>query len=94
LTKGRTLVWPTSVALGDHFEAFVKAQIANGRYNNVSEVVRDGLRLLEDREALRLAKLEKLRLDIQAGLDSGSAGELDVNSVKRRGRQRLAGKTK
>ena len=81
---------PTSVALGDHFEAFVKEQIANGRYNNVSEVVRDGLRLLEDREASRLARLHKLRADIQAGLNSGSAGALDVEAAKRKGRERLA----
>jgi antitoxin ParD1/3/4 len=83
------MIMPTSVALGEHFEAFVKAQISSGRYNNVSEVVRDGLRLLEDREAVRLAKLEKLRADIQAGLDSGSAGSLDINAVKQRGRARL-----
>lgn len=37
---------PTSVALSPHFEAFIKAQIATGRYNNVSEVIREGLRLL------------------------------------------------
>ena len=41
---------PTSVALGTHFEAFVKMQVASGRYNNASEVVRDGLRLLQDQE--------------------------------------------
>ena len=85
---------PTSVALGEHFEAFVKAQIASGRYNNVSEVVRDGLRLLEDREALRLARLEKLRADIKAGLDSGSAGSLNIQAVKQRGRERFAANAK
>ena len=49
---------PTSVALGTHFEDFVKMQVASGRYNNVSEVVRDGLRLLQDQEDLRRGKLE------------------------------------
>ena len=63
---------PTSVALGSHFEQFIKAQLATGRYNNVSEVVREGLRLLEDQEALRQVKLQRLRADIQAGLDSCS----------------------
>ena len=62
---------PTSVALGPRFETFVKEQIASGRYNNVSEVLRAGLRLLEDQEKLKAAKLEELRGLIQEGLDSG-----------------------
>ena len=59
---------PTSVALGAHFEAFIKDQVANGRYNNASEVVRDGLRMLEDRQQDRQAKLEALRADLEEGL--------------------------
>ena len=78
---------PTSVALGTHFEEFIKAQLASGRYNNVSEVVREGLRLLEDQEALRKMKLERLRADIQAGLDSGPATPLDMEEIKAEGRR-------
>lgn len=62
---------PTSVALGTHFETFVKSQVASGRYNNASEVVREGLRLLEDREAERRLSFERLRADVQAGAASG-----------------------
>ena len=62
---------PTSVALGPLFEAFIKDQIASGRYNNASEVVRDGLRMLQDHEELRRLKLDALRNDIQMGVDSG-----------------------
>lgn len=62
---------PTSVALGSHFEEFVKAQLRSGRYNNVSEVVREGLRMLEDQEKWRQLKLETLRAEIQKGIDSG-----------------------
>ena len=79
---------PTSVALGSHFEAFLKAQLASGRYNNASEVVREGLRLLEDQEATRQLKLERLRADLQAGLDSGPATPLDMAEVRAEG-QRL-----
>lgn len=62
---------PTSVALGAHFEEFVKAQLSSGRYNNVSEVVREGLRMLEDQEKWRQLKLETMRAEIQKGFDSG-----------------------
>lgn len=62
---------PTSVALSSHFEAFVREQVDSGRYNNVSEVVRAGLRLLEDEEKLREMKLAQLRSAIAAGLESG-----------------------
>ena len=63
----------TSVALGSYFDEFIKALIAQGRYNNASEVIRAGLRLLEDNESQALA----LKKAIQEGLDSGIAEELD-----------------
>ena len=62
---------PISVALGPHFEEFVKAQLCSGRYNDVSEVVREGLRMLEDQEKWRQLELETLRAEIQKGFDSG-----------------------
>ena len=62
---------PSSYVIGDHFEAFIKDQIQQGRYASASEVVRDGLRALEDREKLRAAKLETLRKGIQRGEQSG-----------------------
>ena len=60
---------PTSIALSPHFEQFIRQQIESGRYNNVSEVIRAGLRALEDRE--QEVKLEELRLAIRAGVESG-----------------------
>ncbi|WP_144730486.1 type II toxin-antitoxin system ParD family antitoxin [Extensimonas perlucida] len=62
---------PTSVALSPHFEAFVRQQVESGRFNNVSEVVRAGLRLLEEREAEQVAKLQALREAVAVGLTSG-----------------------
>lgn len=63
---------PTSVALSPHFESFVKEQVNAGRFNNVSEVVRAGLRLLEDQEQMNALKLQELRTAIQAGAASGT----------------------
>lgn len=59
----------TSVALGAYFDQFIKDKISEGRYNNASEVIRAGLRLLEENEA----KLYQLRSAIQEGIDSGIA---------------------
>ena len=59
----------TSVALGDYFEDFVDNSIAEGRYKNASEVIRAGLRLLEEEEN----KIKALKNAIQEGMDSGIA---------------------
>ena len=73
---------PTSVALGSHFEEFVKKQLESGRFNNVSEVVRAGLRLLEDHE-----KLRQLKVAIQAGIDSADAGSVEEVVARNRARR-------
>jgi antitoxin ParD1/3/4 len=62
---------PRSYALGARFESFVDAQVKSGRYNNASEVVRAGLRLLEDSEQLRELKLAELRRLVEEGRKSG-----------------------
>ena len=62
---------PSSYAIGEHFETFIKAQLASGRYSSASEIIRDALRLLEEREQLRQLQLEKLQQQIQEGINSG-----------------------
>lgn len=62
---------PSSYALGEHFEQFIKRQVESGRYSSTSEVIREALRLLEDREKLWEIQLEELRRQIQEGLNSG-----------------------
>ena len=63
---------PTSVALSPHFEAFIRDQVESGRYNDVSEVVRAGLRLLEHTERQQAIQLQALKNDIAAGKASGA----------------------
>ncbi|WEK04772.1 MAG: type II toxin-antitoxin system ParD family antitoxin [Candidatus Devosia phytovorans] len=85
---------PSSYSLGDHYEAFAKNLVASGRYASVSEVLRDGMRLMEEREALREWKLNELKKAIQDGIDSGDAGPMDAEEIKREGRRILAERAK
>ncbi len=62
---------PTSFSLGTKFDHFVDRLLKSGRYNSKSEVIREGLRLLEDRERERAAKLEELRRAFREGIESG-----------------------
>ena len=84
----------TSYSIGKHFEEMIEDLLQSGRYSTASEVMREGLRLVEEREERRKAKLEALRAEIQKGFDSGPAEEVDLSewmeSIKQRGRQRLA----
>lgn len=83
---------PSSYTLGAHYERFVRDLVASGRYASASEVVRDGLRLVEEREQVRAAKLDALRRDIREGLDSGAPEPLDMAAIKAEARRRMAAK--
>jgi antitoxin ParD1/3/4 len=65
----------TSFSIGDHFNDFVATQVKEGRYGNASDVIRAGLRLLEEREA----KLAALRAALIEGEESGPALPFDFD---------------
>jgi antitoxin ParD1/3/4 len=65
-----------NVSVGKEFEEFVKNRVASGDYASVSEVVRDGLRLLKERELVLEARLQSLRGAIQKGIDQADDGQL------------------
>lgn len=74
----------TSIALGEHFQEFISEQLSQGRYGSTSEVIRAGLRLLENQNT----KLAALRNAIKEGVESGPAETFDVDgflSKKHRG---------
>ena len=83
-----------NVSLTPQLEDYIKQKVAKGMYNSVSEVVREALRLMEERDALQAMKLETLRKDIHQGLellDKGVGKPLDMKAIKTKGRKRLAG---
>ena len=66
----------TSVSLGTHFATFIDTQVQGGRYGTATDVVRAGLRLLEEHEA----KVKALQDALRAGLESGEPRPLDSDA--------------
>lgn len=67
----------TSITLGTHFDEFIATQLSSGRYGSVSEIIRSGLRLLEQRES----QLAQLRYLLDEGEQSGIAEDYSLESV-------------
>nr|WP_315175696.1 type II toxin-antitoxin system ParD family antitoxin [uncultured Flavobacterium sp.] len=63
----------TSISLGNHFETFIEKSVSKGRFQNASEVIRAGLRMLEEEEN----KVIALKFAIKEGIDSGLAKDFD-----------------
>ena len=79
-----------NISLTPHLEKLVQGKVESGLYNSASEVMREALRLMEERDQLRELRLEELRREIQKGIDSGESTPLDMEEIKARGRIRLA----
>lgn len=77
------LAMPRSFALGDRFEEFIDAQVKIGRYNNASEVVREGLRLLEDYELMLRSRTDELRTLVDEGMVSGTSASDGAEFLER-----------
>jgi antitoxin ParD1/3/4 len=89
-----------NVSLTPHLRKLVTKKVASGRYGSASEVVREALRLFEERERLRETQLAELRREVLVGvraLDRGDSVAFDrktAEAIKAEGRRRLTSRTK
>jgi antitoxin ParD1/3/4 len=82
-----------NVSLPTEMENRVREHVASGMYGSASEVIREALRLFEAYQATRESSFSKLKADIAQGLsdiETGRVGDLDMESIKRQGREALA----
>jgi antitoxin ParD1/3/4 len=79
-----TMAKNTSIVLGEHFDRFIANQMSAGRYGSASEVVRQGLRLLEEHEH----KLAALRLALVEGEKSGKSTPLIIEQIVSKARRK------
>jgi antitoxin ParD1/3/4 len=85
-----------NISLTPELEQYVNGKVRGGMYHSASEVVREGLRLLKEKDELYQYKLAELRREIQIGIDQGEQGQVKpltdelVQDIKDRGRKRLA----
>ena len=75
-----------NVSLTPELEQYIRTKVDSGRYLSASEVVREALRLLEQKEK----QLEDLRVEIQKGLASGRSEPLNMEAIKAKARNRLS----
>ena len=75
-----------NVSLTPELEQYIRTKVDSGRYLSASEVVREALRLLEQKEK----RLEELRVEILKGLDSGRSDPLNMEAIKAKARNRLS----
>jgi len=77
-----------NVNLTPQLEELVRSKVASGLYTSASEVVREALRLMDEQDRLREAKLTQLRSDVRQGLASGSSQPWDAEALKSMARAR------
>ena len=72
----------TSISLGSHFDDFIQGRISAGRYKNASEVVRAGLRLLEEEESRIIALKEAIKEGTDSGIDHDFNPDTHLENLK------------
>jgi antitoxin ParD1/3/4 len=89
-----------NVSLTPELEQYVNKRVQSGLYHSASEVIREGLRLLKEKDEIHQRKLEDLQREIQIGIDQADRGQVStftketLKDIKDQGRKRLAGERK
>ena len=81
------------VNLTPQLEGLARTEVSSGLYSSTSEVVREGLRLIDEQDRLRQVKFDELRREVRKGLDSGTSEAWDATSVKLQARARRAARS-
>ena len=76
-----------NVSLTPELEQYVQDKVSTGLYYSASEVIREGLRLLQERDRMQEIQIQQLKQEIQTGLDSGEATPLNMKEVKTQARR-------
>ena len=85
-----------NVSLTPELEQYVNKRVQSGLYHSASEVIREGLRLLKEKDEVHQKKLEQLRREVQIGVDQAGRGQVStfnketLKEIKSQGRARLA----
>ena len=85
-----------NVSLTPELEQYVNKRVQSGLYHSASEVIREGLRLLKEKDEVHQRKLEQLRREVQIGIDQADRGQVSKfnkethKEIKSQGRARLA----
>ena len=79
-----------NVNLTPQLESLVRDKVTSGMYTSASEVVREALRMMQEQDQVRAARLENLRQDIRVGLESGRSEPWDPEAIKQQARARRA----
>jgi antitoxin ParD1/3/4 len=85
-----------NISLTPELEQYVNGRVQSGLYHSASEVIREGLRLLKEKDEVHQRKLEELRREIQIGVDQADRGHIStftkatLKEIKAKGRKRLS----
>ena len=77
-----------NVNLTPELDTLVRRKVASGLYGSASEVVREALRLMVEKDQLRAVRMEQLRQDVRKGLESGPSEAWDPDAMKQKARAR------
>jgi antitoxin ParD1/3/4 len=83
-----------NINLSPQLEELIRNKVSSGFYSSASEVVREALRMMEERDRMKAIKFEQLRQDIHEGMESGPATEWNAEETKQEGRKMRASKTR